>query len=130
MNIKWLIMPLAAGMFVPIPMAASAQIITGMQLHEYCGLASKSASELSDTDAMHMNECLFFVDGVIQGYMFGDNNPDLCIPADKGITDGQLGLMVFRYTDQHPERLHIPAHLLVIEAMLNGFHCSGKAPPK
>jgi hypothetical protein len=100
-----------------------AQVIDGMRLHEYCGLTSQDASKLSNRDALHMNECIYFVDGVIQGYAMADGKPALCIPTDEGITNGQIGLVVFQYTDKHPERLHIPASTLVIEALLNGFHC-------
>lgn len=101
-----------------------------MQLHDYCGLVSKSPSELSNVEALHMNECLYFIDGVIEGYIAADTTSTLCIPTDEGVTAGQLGLMVFRYTEQHPERLHVSATAIVLETMLNGFHCSTKAPPK
>lgn len=130
MSIKWLVLSGIVCLLSPTAVKpAHAELLDGLRLHDYCGLVSRS-SELSDLDALHMNECLYFVDGVIAGYEVGNNNPDLCIPTDQGITTGQIGLMVVRYTDQHPERLHVPARYLVIEAMLNGFHCPTKSPAK
>jgi hypothetical protein len=131
MSIKWLFMFGIACFLASTPaLSAPAPLIDGMQLHEYCGLVSKSPSELSNVEALHMNECLYFVDGVIEGYVAADTTASMCIPTDEGVTVGQLGLMVFRYTEQHPERLHVSATVIVLETMLNGFHCSTKAPPK
>ena len=79
---------------------------------------------MSDRDAMHMNMCLYFIDGVIEGYTIsGDGKPDLCIPSDNGITYQQLGLVVSKYLEDHPEQLHLPSVVLVINALYHGFPC-------
>ena len=112
----------------PLASQSDSPLMDGLRLHEYCALVSKISSDLSDRQALHMNECLYYVSGVLDGW--GITEDLLCIPTNEGVTTGQIGLVVYQYLDQHPERLHLPASHLVIEAVSSGFPCSPKMLPK
>jgi len=96
---------------------------TGSQLRDYCRLVSQDISKMSREDAHHMNNCLYFIEGVIDGYNLADGKPDLCIPDGSGVTFGQLALVVSKYVEDHPEQLHLGSGALVLNALYRAFPC-------
>lgn len=105
-----------------------AQLMSGMKLHDYCHFASQDMTKLSNSEAVQMYECLYFIEGVLHGYAIADGQPAICIPDNGKVTLGELAMVVYKYSDQHPERLHIDASALVLESMFNGFACKANPP--
>lgn len=101
--------------------ALNSETLTSLKLHEYCGLAGMEQAKLSDEEHDHINICLFYVSGVLDGFQIGDSATKICIPD--GATLGQLALVVSKYLDQYPERLHVLPQFLVIAAVHTAFPC-------
>jgi Rap1a immunity proteins len=53
-----------------------------------------------------------------------DKDVRFCLPAE--VTNGQIVLVFVKYLEDHPEKLHMPANLLLVEALRKAFPC--KAP--
>jgi hypothetical protein len=103
------------------PPAHAAASFDGVQLHEYCRLALQDEASLSASEHLEYAICLSYVLGVAEG--LGSAGGDLCIPNDQGITNTELGAVVFRYLDTHPEQLHMRTARLVISALLAAYPC-------
>jgi hypothetical protein len=68
-------------------------------------------------------ECEGYIKGVwdglaIAGIFSGDNLN--CVP---NIREGQVQILVRRYLEAHPERLHFAAPTLITAALTDAFHC-------
>ena len=66
-----------------------------------------------------------FGHGVCGGYVTGvhdlQGKPLFCTPLD--VTNGQLQLVVKKWLQEHPEKLHYTASGLVVEAFKEAFPC-------
>jgi Rap1a immunity proteins len=66
--------------------------------------------------------CLGYIDGVIdRNDLAYVHKSVVCVPSD--VTNGQEEQIVMKYLNDHPERLHYAAALLVLEAMHQAFPC-------
>jgi hypothetical protein len=74
----------------------------------------------ADDGQKHPNS---YPDGVFDGYVTGvtETITTLCIPD--GVATGQIMVVVRKYLKDHPERLHLPAAALVIEAIHTAWPC-------
>lgn len=93
-----------------------ARRVSGSELLEYC-----SGPESG------------FRDGVCGGYVTGVHDlhsdvveakvakPLFCMPL--GVKNGQLRLVVKKWLQEHPEKLHLPASGLVVGAFREAFPC-------
>lgn len=99
----------------------NGKAMTSLKLHEYCGLAGMDQTKLSDEEHDHINICLFYVSGVLDGFQIGDSATKICIPD--GTSLGELALVVSKYLNQYPERLHILPQFLVIASVHTAFPC-------
>jgi hypothetical protein len=90
---------------------AMTQTLTGQQLLSYCGKPT--------------GFCLGFVVGYIQGLSnWQATDKRKCffkIPA--GVTNGQTVLVVKRFLEAHPQRLHEYSDILVGAAVGDAFPC-------
>ena len=50
-----------------------------------------------------------------------DKDVRFCLPAE--VTNGQIILVFVKYMEDHPEQLHKPANLLLVEALRKAFPC-------
>jgi hypothetical protein len=101
----------------PLPAAA----FTGNQLRSVC----IKKTGMSDVG------CLYYVTGFADGLLIGklagekDGQHMYCPPA-AGVVPDQARLIVEKFLQDHPERLHERAAHLVAEALMNAFPCSKK----
>jgi hypothetical protein len=88
--------------------------------------------------------CLSFIHGAFVGYGWGTykqalatdtyENPNVTICAPAESVAGQWERVVKKWLKEHPERLHEPAIILIVDAMRETFPCKdggyGVAVPK
>jgi hypothetical protein len=107
---------------------AKAQALTGSQLQEAC----KAVTD-DNTPPIRLGTCLGFVRGVVDTQAMWEvvaqvdkSYPKVhsCVP--KEVEMKQTVQVVLKFLDDHPERLHEPAVILVLEALHNAFPCSAK----
>jgi len=98
--------------------SAPKRYTDGNDLRDECGAAV--AGQLGTYQSGH---CLGFIEGYLQVAPI-PNLPTHCIPA--GVTYEQLTKVVVKYLDQHPEKLHLAAVLLISQATHYAFPCSAK----
>ncbi len=101
--------------------------LTGLKLRDYCKSVSSDRTKLSNEEYDHKNICLFYVSRVLDGFQIGDKVTKLCVPS--GASLGELALVVSKYLDQRPEKLHNPPQYLIIDALHTAFPCDSD-PPK
>jgi hypothetical protein len=78
-------------------------------------------------DAIHkMARFTRYVDGALQGYEVAclTSNVGMRYDCPSGVTMGQVYAVVAKYLKEHPEKLHQPSAMLVIDALAESF------PPK
>jgi hypothetical protein len=120
---KWIVCAMIFCLsFVAKGQSQSGTAMTSLMLREYCGLVGEDQAKLSDAEHDHVNICLFYVSGVLDGFQIGDSATKICVPEE--VTLGQLALVVSKYLNQHPENLHILPQFLVIAAVHTAFPCS------
>jgi hypothetical protein len=105
---------IAAG-FLSFTSSASAQtgaddLNKGLGLRNLCGNADLSTASF----------CRGYIYGVVQGLSLHQH---ICVPA---MYASQIVLIVRKYLEDHPERLHLDSEVLVEEAMRSNYHCSAK----
>lgn len=88
-------------------------------------LQSKCKTALKDqADAFDGGYCAGFIDGVMSQTLVeakaGFDVP-FCLPT--GGSMGQIVQVFVKYLDDHPERLHEPASLLLVESLAKAFPC-------
>ena len=116
-----------AGFFLLLPISSAAddeQHSDGNALLADCGDALKG--KLSSATA-------FFKAGFCQGHIIGISSYNeylnavdakrrvFCVPGS--VTLNQNIRVVMKYLNEHPERLHFPDTLLIIEAFRESFPC-------
>jgi hypothetical protein len=77
-------------------------------------------------DSSELNECMGYITGVVDaGTIASRRNENgafsACIP--ESASKGQLVRIYLKYADNHPERLHLVAAIMVIEALEAAFPC-------
>ncbi len=118
------LMVLAAFLSLVMCAKASGQTTTGEQIQ------SKCKESTNQTASFNVGFCAGFIDGVIQSqYMWEasdnlqkrDHAPSFCLPKES--TNGQLLQIFIKYLDDHPEELHKPAALLLVQSLQKAFPC-------
>jgi hypothetical protein len=64
--------------------------------------------------------CIAYVVGAVDGMWWGEPNL-ICLP--QGVTQDQLAEVVAKYLEDHPERLHLGAPVLIADALQPAFPC-------
>jgi hypothetical protein len=110
-------------------MPGRGQAITSLKLHEYCSFVGQDQTRLSNQEYDQKNICLFYVLGVLDGFRVGgDTTTKICVPDEASV--GELALLVSKYLDRYPEKLHNPSQYLVIDALHTAFPCESGPPKK
>jgi hypothetical protein len=109
-----------------LPMLGKCQALTGLNLRAYCSFVSKT--HLSNEEYTQKNICLFYVSGVVDGFQVGEGVPRICVPQEA--TVNELALVVSKYLDRFPEKLHNQPVYLVIDAIATAFPCQASPPEK
>jgi hypothetical protein len=104
----------------------SGGALTGLNLREDCAMVGQM--RLSAGDYAQQNACLFYVSGVVDGFEMGEGSPKFCIPQEA--TLGEMALVVSKYLNRYPERLHSTPVSLVIDALATAFPCEASPPNK
>lgn len=98
--------------------------------HDGNWLQSNCAEYVKDnpSDGVKVGACIGYVTGFVEGWDlngFASNGLRLCFP--NGVTNEQLVKIVYKYLNDHPERLHMEAGTLVLMILDDTFPCdSGK----
>jgi hypothetical protein len=104
----------------------------GNELLERCSLAMKmstDASTMSWTDLAKGTYCSGYIYGItsmnrgnqqIKEY-FGTNESLFCVP--KEATFRQVGRVLIKYLEDHPDKLHEHDHFLALMALTEAFPC-------
>ena len=107
-----LLVALVTLMVAGFPQPGSATQVTGAFLLKLCDSS--------------FEKCLFYVGGVTDGYQLGRSHakgkPIICPPAGSDKT--QAARIVHKYVRDHPEDHHLPAKIIVINAMARTFPCN------
>ena len=133
MKLHWIFaIGIIALFFVGGARPAHAAMLTGLQLREYCGLIKRDSSTMTSTEIEHGEMCLIFITAIEEGYELGmpKDKRLICIPTDPVVPNGELGLIVFKYLDEHPEELHNDPGYLVLDALHTAFPCKFIPPSK
>lgn len=101
--------------------SSSASTLDSLKLHQYCKLVGIDNSKLSNEEYDYKNICLFYVSGVLDGYAIGGSKLRICTPDEASL--GELALVVSKYLDEYPEKLHNAPEYLVIDALYKAFPC-------
>jgi hypothetical protein len=95
-----------------------AQPTTGQQIQIKC----KELMNYQDlSHAFSAGFCGGFIDGVIDSQTMQGRAPSFCLPQ-KG-SNGQYVQVFLKYLDNHPQELHKPAALLLVESLVKAFPC-------
>lgn len=89
---------------------AEAYFQTGNSVAGVCLPTSQSPS----------GPCIAYVGGVVDGMLWGEPSY-LCLP--EGVTQGQLAAVVAKFLEDHPERMHLNAPVLIADALQGAFPC-------
>ena len=109
---------------------AEVKGLDGNELLSMCEGVNQLRDQTQSAMTVQNSYCLGYVNGVMsmatdQATTF-EHSPHRsslpCTPAE-GVTTGQAARVVTKYLDSHPERLHLRAYLLVVEAMREAFPC-------
>lgn len=106
-----------------LPSFGAATVMeTGNDLIRMCKESlERNASWPEMSDDM---SCMNFIRGVIEGYQLGGGS-GLCIPGE--VTYGQEELVAIQYAKSHPEQLHKPAAILIVQSFRKAFPCSDQS---
>jgi|HubBroStandDraft_1064217.scaffolds.fasta_scaffold168636_2 hypothetical protein len=108
----------------------NAQSLTGNELQSKCKHAvQETPSDLSSSWSAGL--CAGYISGVVdsqamwEAFEHVEKNYEqfhYCMPA--AATNEQALKIVVKYLDDHPERLHEPANILILEALHKAFPCA------
>jgi hypothetical protein len=106
---------------------AGAQPTTGQEIQTKC----RELMNYQDlSHAFNGGFCGGFIDGVIDSQNMQEASDKLqkrshalsfCLPQEG--TNGQYVQVFVKYLDDHPEELHRPAALLLVESLVKAFPC-------
>ncbi len=103
-----------------------AQTTTGEEIQSKC----KGLLNRVETAAFAGGFCAGFIDGVLNEHSMWEANDishkraheyKFCFPDN--ITNDQIMKVFVKYLDDHPEELHKPAAVLLVESMEKAFPC-------
>jgi Rap1a immunity proteins len=106
---------------------ARAQATTGQQIQNQC---KALVGTRNPSDAFDGGFCPGFIDGVINSQSMWEANDKLlrrnhpqsfCLPQEG--TNGEYLQVFVKYLDDHPEELHKPAALLLVQSLIKAFPC-------
>ena len=111
---KWMALAAAALTALVVPVAAEEpEPQRGTSLLDAC----------RSNDLHSEGFCLGFILGAVDGHVWGraERESVYCVPPD--VTAAQAREMVVKALRDHPEKLHVPAAILVIDAFERAFPC-------
>jgi hypothetical protein len=111
---------ISAGLVVALTQVGLAKVDTDSA--NYLMPACKRFTHETQSETLIMaydeGKCVGIIDGVDEAA------DDVCIPA--GVTMGQKVLVVIKYIDERPQRLHERFSKLAYEALKTAWPCKGK----
>lgn len=107
--------------------STAALISTVICSNAAAAMAPVSGALLKYICASYIDRPVNSKDGICVGYVVGvmsvmDYMNVLCLPDNS--THGQAALVVKKYLSDHPEKLHLNANKLVLDAIEEAFPCS------
>lgn len=110
-----------------LPSTAAAQTsITGRDIRLMC-----KAYETRGTNSTDGAFCIGHIGGFVSGWVYSaaaanvdKRKQTFCLPY--GVTVGQFVSVFIKYLDDHPERWHEAAHLLMVESFGASFPCPSR----
>jgi hypothetical protein len=103
--------------------AAGQEGTTGNNLLSYCAEALKAYDDRT-TDDYAAGRCRAYIEGIAMVSDYSDTPlyRRVCLPSQ--VTVGQAVRVVYKWLEDHPERLHERQGILVIAALRDAFPCS------
>src|SRR6266704_3564899 len=124
MTTKHMLPFLAIAIFIGSPsLQAETKLTTASELADNCA-AMDSSGNMRDPGAfLSTGLCLGYLMGALQAdnirtKILGDK-PSSCLPAT--FTTGQMVKIFLKYINDHPERLHLNAALVVLDSLFAAF---------
>lgn len=105
-----------------------AEVNSGADLQKNCNAAVKHADggNLTEEESLGSVYCAGYLSGFMDSHIMGTNakpkKPLYCLPKN-GLANIQMARILITYFAKHPERLHEPARLQAVSALLQSFPC-------
>ncbi len=81
---------------------------------------------IDKTNAAKGNVCAGYVTGIVDSHEtltdWGSVGKEFCLP--EGVDTEQLARVALKHLESHPEKLHLTAHSLIINAFIQAFPCN------
>ena len=101
---------------------ASADFMSGSSVMERC---ENTESRESGANVSKYNACVMYLAGIADATQswqrWGDLKPQVCIPETANVE--QLRRVFLRYMRKYPEKWHVSAGSLALNAYLSSFPC-------
>jgi hypothetical protein len=95
-----------------------------LELFEQCRIAKRligTGLPLSSTDYMSSGLCLGYINGLSNALSLTKEVVAYCVPVN--ITIYQLDLVFVSWAEHHPNKLHEPAGICLLAALIEAFPC-------
>lgn len=111
-----------------MPGISTAEGTTGTELLNQCKDAVNFMDNRGPTN-FKVGQCLGYLNGLTEATNYNRkdnirNVPYFCLPND--VTIGQEVMIVVKYLENNPEKLHEPSFSLVMKALKDAFPCKKK----
>ena len=92
-----------------------------------CGYTAMEEAKMSPQQWTDALTCIAYIRGIIEGYTVANaqlmsKHRKLCVPDE--VKPRQEALVIHKYLQEHPEKLHEPEAILAIEALQKAFPCT------
>ena len=109
--------------------ANAEDLNSGTEFIRQCAVMVKYLDGDTEVSGFDATSCLSFVDGFVYGYAtsyvtFGAEPNDQGICFSAGHTNAQHVRIIYKYMQDHPEKLHLDKGILVNDALHEAFPCS------
>lgn len=121
---KLILLLLIANFFMAASAKADDIYVHGEDLLVACNEAIKYLDKTGDSDAFNSGRCWGYIAGATDMHELMDKGVDAhhsCKPRGKDISE--LAKAIVKYLRNHPEKIQLPATLLIYDAYNEAFPC-------
>jgi hypothetical protein len=120
-----------ASLFLVSPVMADDIYVYGEDLLIACNQAIKHIDATGDADHFQSGRCWGYIAGAADMHELMDHVEEArhtCKPENKDISE--LARAVLKYLKANPDKLNIPAGILIFDSFHEYFPCGANNPPK
>jgi hypothetical protein len=105
-----------------------AEVYDGNKLLELCKHFDTPEATVTGADKIEMGYCVGYISGIkdavymVQIAQKSGSTYDVCLPSDS-IENGQAVRVVYKWLQDNPGKLHMPAMTLILKAFQRDFPC-------